>query len=456
MAQPKEKREILLQTLLQYRAGRILTPLESFICKQAAAGILLITMTVLAMIIANSQWEYLIQTASNIEFGFILNQMAFELTIGDWISEGLLAIFFFLVGLEIKQEMLIGRLSHPKQAMLVITAAIGGMIVPALLYWLLNHGEEGAHGWAIPMTTDTAFAMGVLALMARRVSVSASVFLMALAIIDDVLTIAIITLFYTSDFDMAMLLKACIPLGLLFACNALGFRRGWIYIILGAFLWFYIHEAGLHATLAGLLLAFAVPAKPIIGHRRFMHKLKGLIFDYEKGEQPDNKTILSSHAQHHLTSSMGEAIKSASTPLQNWHTLIATPIAIFVLPLFALFNAGIYLTQDNLLQAMHSSISLGIILGLVVGKPLGIVLFSFLIVRAKLSQLPDDMPFSELAGVGMLSGIGFTMSLFIVLLGFEGNEALIEQAKIGILIASVIAALAGSLWLFWMERKSVV
>lgn len=452
---PKPSRERLLQTLVQYRAGQILTPLESFVCKQAASGILLVTMVVLAMIIANTPWGYIIEKMSSLEFGFLLSKKSFQISLGDWISHGLLAFFFFLVGLEIKREMLVGSLKQRKEATLVFIAAAGGMIIPGLIYWAFNYSEVGEHGWAIPMATDTAFAIGVLALLALRVSIVASVFLTAVAIIDDVFTIAIITFFYTDDFDTASALKALIPLSILFACNIFGFRRGWIYAVLGLILWFYIHESGLHATLAGLLMALAVPAKPRIGHQRFIDKLKSQIFDYEEGRQPVDKTILSSHSQHQLTFNMGETIRSASTPLQSWHSLIATPIAILVLPIFALFNAGIYLTTDSLYQALNSSVSLGIVAGLVIGKPLGIVLFSILAIKAKIADMPHGMSLYELTGIGIVAGIGFTMSLFIALLGFENNPALIEQAKIGILIASVISALAGTIWFMRHKPRAI-
>jgi NhaA family Na+:H+ antiporter len=439
--------EASLQTLVQRRASLILTPLESFICKQAAAGVLLLLAIAFAFIFANSYSGQFIETVAKTDFGFYLGSRSFHLTIVEWIGDGLLALFFFLVGLEIKREMLIGQLRQPRQAIFVAIAAAGGMIVPALFYWTLNYNGPGYHGWAIPMTTDTAFAIGILTLLARHVSISASIFLTALAIIDDVITIAIIAIFYTHEFDPSALLKSSIPLALLFGCNIAGIRKGWIYAVLGVVLWWYIHESGVHATLAGLLMALAVPAVPQIGHRGFMDRLKGQMSAYEQGRQPAEQTILTSHSQHVLASEMGATIRSASTPLQSWHSMLANPIAILVLPLFALFNAGMQLSVQTINNAMSSPISLGIILGLVVGKPLGIALFSWLALKGRIARMPESMTFAELAGIGMLAGIGFTMSLFIVVLGFGQDQELVEPAKIGILISSVLSAFLGSAWL---------
>lgn len=440
-----EQKETSLQALIDQKVSRILTPLESFIREQADAGILLALAILLALLIANSPWNNLIVTVSNMELGIYLEQWAFSLTIVQWIGDGLLALFFFLVGLEIKREMLIGQLRNPKQASLVIIAAIGGMIIPALIYWIFNHGGPGHSGWAIPMTTDTAFAIGVMALLARHVSIDASIFLTALAIIDDIGTIAVIAIFYTHDFDSVALYKALIPLGLLFTCNLLGIRHGSIYIILGIILWWYIHESGIHATLAGLLMALAVPARPRIGQLHFIAKIKNQISNFEDKKMP-GQTMLESSSQHQLAADMGSTVKDASTPLQQWHSILVSPTAVIVLPLFAVFNAGIQLSHQSISDALVSPVSLGIIIGLVIGKPLGITLFSLLALRLQIARMPDGMHFAELIGAGILAGIGFTMSLFITIIGFEHHPDLIEPAKIGILISSIIATTLGAIW----------
>jgi len=378
--------------------------------------------------------------------GGYLGDYAFSMTLLEWIGDGLLALFFFMVGLEIKREVLIGDLRHPKHALLVIVAAVGGMVAPAGIYLLLNFGGEGHSGWAIPMATDTAFAIGVLALMARHVSISATIFLTALAIIDDIITVLVIALFYTNDFEPMALMKALVPLSILVACNFLGIRRGWIYMILGIALWYYIHAAGIHGTLAGLLMAFAIPARSQIGQLRFIERMKTLIFDFENGKR-SGETMLQSDGQHQLADHMGNTIRAASTPLQRWHSGLETPVAILVLPLFALFNAGVHLSADSVNNALSSPVSWGIMLGLVIGKPLGIVCFSYVAIQWRIGKMPQGMMFTELIGAGLLAGIGFTMSLFIALLGFEQHAEFIEPAKIGIFLSSLIAAFLGMIWL---------
>ena len=442
-------KDSLLQTLIERRVERLLTPLESFVRKQAAAGVLLIATALLALFLANSPWRDWLEHIGAMELGAYARQRSFGLPLTYWISDGLLALFFFLIGLEIKRELLIGQLRHPRHALLVLMGAIGGMVVPALIYLAFNYNSHGQSGWAIPMTTDTAFAIGVLALLARSVSVSASVFLAALAIIDDIVTILVIALFYTQELNAAPILKALIPLGLLFAINIVGIRRGWIYAILGIILWWYIHESGVHATLAGLLMAMAVPARPRIGQRSFIEKIRAQISDFEESKQP-GQTILKAPGQHQLAANISETVKSASTPLQRWHSLFENPIAIIVLPLFALFHAGVFLSTENVTHALTSPVTLGIMAGLVIGKPLGIIAFSMLALRTRIAKVPEGMTFRELIGVGMVAGIGFTMSLFITGLGFKNYPELIEPAKIGILLSSVIAAIAGVVWFFIM------
>ena len=436
----------ILQTLIERKASRVLTPLESFIRKQAAAGALLVATIILALIMANSPWNSWLPSIAAAELGGHLYRYAFTLSVAEWIGDGLLAIFFFMVGLEIKRELLIGQLRDRHHATLVVMAALGGMIVPACFYWLLNYNTEAHFGWAVPMTTDTAFAIAVLAFLARHVSIGATIFLTALAIIDDIITVIVIAVFYTNDFETSMFMKALIPFALLVACNYLGIRQGWIYALLGIVLWGYIHGSGIHGTLAGLLIAVAVPARSQISQRRFIERIKDQIFDFEKGKQK-GEIMLQSQQQHSLADDMGTTIRAASTPLQRWHSALESPVAIVVLPLFALFNAGVHLSFDALSAAWNSSVSWGIILGLVVGKPLGITVFSYAAIRMQVGKMPEDMTLTELVGVGLVAGIGFTMSLFIALLGFENYPQFIEPAKVGILISSVIAAFLGMIWL---------
>jgi NhaA family Na+:H+ antiporter len=445
-----EQPEKTLKTLIERKVEKILTPIESFIRSQAAASILLILATLIALVIANSSMPDLLQDIGEMKLGIYLNTKVLSLSINGWLSDGFLALFFFLIGLEIKREVLIGQFRHPRNTLLILVGAIGGMVVPATIYFLFNHDGIGRNGWAIPMATDTAFSIGVLALLATRVSISASIYLAALAIVDDIITILIIGIFYTHELDTDYLLKALIPFSLLFVINLIGIRRGWIYIILGVTLWWCIYQSGIHATLAGLLLAFAIPARSQISQQSFITKIRKQITDFELGKKIE-QTILKSAGQHTLTESIKQTTMSASTPLQRWHAILANPIAIIIMPAFALFHAGINFSEQSI-TVLYSDIALGIILGLVVGKPLGIVAFSFIALKFNIVKMPKGMQFYELIGVSILAGIGFTMSLFITNLGFQKTPELIDIAKIAILTASMLSAFAGTIW-FLLKKK---
>ena len=369
-----------------------------------------------------------------------------------------MALFFFLIGLELKREILAGRLRHPQQISLIIMAAIGGMIFPALIYWCFNHGTAGAPGWAIPMATDTAFAIGVLALLAKRVSYGISIFLTAMAIFDDIGAIAIISIFYAHDLHIIALLYAGGVLAALFTVNAAGVRNGWIYAFLGIVLWACIYHSGVHATLAGLLLAVAIPARTRLGQTGFLEEVRALLSIFEKQQQDRHEqglgsAILSASGQHSIATDISETIKAASTPLQRWESFLMNPVGIVVLPLFALCTAGVSLSGPDISAALSSTVTLGIIAGLVIGKPLGISLLVWIGLRLKAGKLPEGMTFSEVVGAGMLGGIGFTMSLFITALSFEHYPHMIDAAKTGILFASLISATAASVWVLLTSQE---
>lgn len=442
----------LFQTLIERKVSTVLSPIEHFIRRQVKASTFLMAGVLLAMFIANSPWHEVMQQITNMQFGLILHTWTFELSLAKWVNEGLLALFFFFIGLEIKREMLIGRLSGQKEIRLVIVAALGGMVIPAITYAVLNIGQESLLGWAIPMATDTALAIGVLALLARHISLGATIFLAALAIFDDVITIAVIAIFYAHHIEAAILLKATIPFGLLIGANLAGIRRGWVYAIFGIVLWWYIHNSGIHGTLAGLLTAAAIPARSRIGQRSFIDKIKQQIADFELRKQ-SGQTMLRAQGQHQIAADIQESVREVSTPLQRWHASIEMPVAIIVLPLFALFYAGFPLTWSLVNEAMRSPVTLGIMAGLLIGKPLGIIFFSYCALRMHIATLPAGMRFQELVGIGMLAGIGLTMSLFIAQEGFEQQPHFIELAKIGILLSSLIAALLGAAWLYWARRS---
>jgi Na+:H+ antiporter, NhaA family len=458
MKNPKHPADPTLQSLFERKIETFFTPLENFVCKQTTAALFLALATVIAVFLANSPWAGIMKHISATETGVIFHQWQFLLPIKEWVSSGLMALFFFLIGLELKRETLAGRLRHPQQISLIIMAAVGGMIFPALIYGAINHGTAGAHGWAIPMATDTAFAIGVLALLAKKVSYGISIFLTAMAIFDDIGAIMVISLFYAHEVHIGALLIAVFILSILFLVNTAGVRNGWVYGLLGFALWLFIYHSGIHATLAGLLLAVAIPARTRLGQTVFLEEIRALlsIFETKQGERHEqglDSRILSAEGQHSLTTDLEETIKAASTPLQRWETYLIYPIGIIVLPLFALFNAGVPLSKPEIAEAISSPITLGIIAGLVIGKPLGVFLLVCLGLQFKIGKLPEGMKFTEVIGAGLLGGIGFTMSLFIATLSFEHTPHMVDAAKTGILFASLMSATLASIWIGCTYKK---
>jgi NhaA family Na+:H+ antiporter len=455
----KHRGDPTLQSFFERKIERFFTPLENFVYKQTTAALFLVLATVLALILANSPWNALAQAIAGMEAGVVFHHWQFLLPLKEWISSGLMALFFFLIGLELKRETLAGRLRHPQQISVIVMAALGGMIFPALIYWAINHGAAGAHGWAITMATDTAFAIGVLALLAKKVSYGISIFLTAMAIFDDIGAIAIISLFYAHEVQIGALLLGMTTLAVLVLVNAAGVRNGWVYGLLGFVLWLFIYHSGVHATLAGLLLAVAIPARTRLGQTSFLEEIRGLlsIFETKQVERYElglDSRILGAEEQHSLATDIEETIRAASTPLQRWETFLIYPIGIIVLPLFALFNAGVSLSGQEIAAAITSPVTLGIIAGLVIGKPLGVSLLVYAGLQLKLGKLPEGMSFTEVVGAGLLGGIGFTMSLFIATLSFEHYPHMVDAAKTGILFASLISATLASLWITLTYSKT--
>ncbi|MDA0782849.1 MAG: Na+/H+ antiporter NhaA [Rickettsiales bacterium] len=446
--QHKNQRDVLLQTILEQNVGRMLSPLEHFIHKQTTAALLLSIATVVALIFANLPWFNPIDYISEIELGFLFQGGHLTMPIGEWINSGLMAFFFFLIGLEIKRSIIAGKLHNLRHVTLIILAAIGGMVFPSIVYLMINSGGDNAQGWAIPMATDTAFAVGVLAVLAKRISASISIFLAALAIFDDIGAILVIATFYTQQLHYTPLLLSLIPFALLVCSNRMGITNGWVFVILGVILWYFIHESGIHGTLAGLLVALTIPSKTYLSQRDFIDRGRHILGKFACSNDKNN-TMLSSESQHHLAEEMHSTMKVASTPLQRWEQLFINPIGIIILPLFALFNAGIELSGVAVMNAFESSVTWGIIAGLVIGKPLGIILFSYIGMKLKIGSLPDGVSFKDVIGVGMIAGIGFTMSVFIADLSFASNPELIELAKFGIIAASLLSATLGIGWFFF-------
>jgi NhaA family Na+:H+ antiporter len=356
-----------------------------------------------------------------------------------------MVIFFFTVGLEIKRELLVGELSSAQKASLPIAGALGGMIAPALLYTFFNSGTDGATGWGIPMATDIAFVVGIMALLGPRVPITLKIFVLALAIADDIGAVMVIAVFYTAEISASALIIAAIVLALLVLLNRLGTKSLIPYAVLGLILWLAFLQSGIHATIAGVLLAFTIPASSRYDTNKFSEKVRQLISHFDSTGD-EWKNVLNNSERQHDVLAIEESCEKVLTPLQRFEHGLHPWVSFFIIPVFALANAGVTLTDMDILDALLSPVSLGIIVGLFIGKQLGIFAFSFLAVKLKLSSLPEGVNWKNLYGAGILAGIGFTMSLFIAGLAFN-NPALIDLSKIGVLSGSLISGIVGFVFL---------
>ncbi len=430
---------------------KIATPFEEFLHAQTTTGLVLMLVTVIALIIANSpladSYIHFFHTKINLEVG----SWSISHSIHHWINDGLMAIFFFIVGLEIKREVLIGELSDIKAAILPILAAIGGMILPALIYTAINYDTHGANGWGIPMATDIAFAISALVLLGNRVSPSLVTFLVALAIVDDLGAVTVIALFYTDEINMIPLSLSFLSFLVLVVFNRFGIHATLPYFIVGVIMWLFMLESGIHATIAGVIAAMAIPSKPKFAPIDFTQHAKNRLNEY------DNYPVATDHTMHEAQKAILQNIKdkidSISSPSARLEHTLHLPVSLVVIPLFALANAGIAIEFSSITKSIIEPVSLGIILGLIVGKVLGIAGVAYLAIKLGLAKLPQDSSMSQLFGVAFLGGIGFTMSIFVADLAFIGNEELIFQAKIGILAASLFAGVFGFLWLKYVSKS---
>lgn len=432
---------------LEAEFERVITPFQRFIRDQTTGSILLLFCTLFALIIANSPFVHDYEAILQTKVGLVFGDFSLRMSIHHWINDGLMALFFFLLGLEIKREILVGELREPRQSFPVIAAAIGGMVLPASIFAAFNYGSETIHGWGIPMATDTAFAVGILALFGSYIPRALFTFLTALAIIDDLGAIMVIAVFYTESINIAYLGLAGLFLTILAGFNILGIRGPWIYFIGGFFIWLAMLGSGVHATIAGILTALIVPARPKRPPEWFIHRARRLINKFERIEEASDRPILAEEDQHKVVEQMKESAEIASTPLRRWEHILEHPIAIFVMPLFALANAGIPVSLNSLTEMWSEPLSLGIICGLVFGKSIGIGLFCWISLKLNLGHLPKGVNIHHIIGLGFIGGIGFTMAIFIASLGFANNPEAIVAAKSGIIVGSLIAGIMGALWL---------
>jgi NhaA family Na+:H+ antiporter len=428
---------------------RVARPFQEFSESEASGGVLLLAASAVALAWANSPWAESYSTLWEHKFTIGFEAFALSKSILHWINEGLMAVFFFVVGLEIKRELLVGELASARQAALPIAGALGGVVIPALFYLSLNVGGPGTAGWGIPIATDIAFAVGAMALLGGRVPVGLKVFLTALAIVDDIVAVLVIAAFYTGNLSWLSLGVAGGFFAVLLAAGILGMRHPLPYALLGVGMWIAMLLSGIHSAIAGVLVAFSVPAQPRIDVEKFIARGRGLL---DQMEYPDDgkEHILRSEARQVAVLALEDACEKVETPLQRFEHTLLPWVRLVIMPVFALANAGVALGTSTA-AAVTSPISLGIMLGLVLGKPIGIFCASWLAVRLGLASLPAQVSWRQILGVGALGGIGFTISIFIAGLAFAG-QPLLEIAKLGIFAGSLIAGATGFLLLFKFGR----
>jgi NhaA family Na+:H+ antiporter len=430
-------------------ARRLVLPTQRFFHTEGPGGVLLLLSSIASLVLANSPWSHWLSAVLALHLGFEVGPFPiYQGDIRELINDGLMTVFFYIAGLEIKRELLEGRLSSLKRAALPILAALGGMIVPATLYYACNFGKSSAHGWGIPMATDIAFSVGVLILLGDRVPPAARVFLLALAIADDIGAILVIAIFYSHGITWTYLAMAAAVLIVIALMIKGGIRSPNAYFVVSLFFWIAMLKSGVHATLAGVILGAMTPIRPWFSLysferstgkllRRFRNALS--VGDFDRAEA--------------LMGQMEELSRGTESQLDRRLRQVHPWSSYLVLPLFALANAGVALNGDSLGRAISSGITWGILLGLVVGKPLGIVGFAWLAVKLRIASPPTGTSWSDLTGVGMVAGIGFTVSLFVASLAFN-DPSQVEEAKIGVLVASALAGLVGLAFLTLTGMKT--
>ncbi|WP_345954684.1 Na+/H+ antiporter NhaA [Mucilaginibacter sp. PAMB04168] len=427
----------------------LLQPVSRFIHQEHTSGIVLFASVILAIIWVNSPFQESYHHVWDINFSFGFGGDALSHPLHIWINDGLMAVFFFVIGLELKREFMGGELSSVSKASLPMVAALGGMLVPAFIYFIINRNTEAAHGWGIPMATDIAFALALVSVAGKHIPSSVKVFLSALAVADDLGAVLVIAFFYSSNLHFIPLFIGAGFLLVLVAGNALGIRRTGFYIIIGFGVWVGFLLSGVHATIAGVLVAFTIPARTIIDERVYSAKLRQLADDFDK-EIPNNST-LTTPLQHETIEHIKMLSLAAQTPLQKIEYALHPWVAFVIMPLFALANAGIIIGAD-FFSALINPVSIGVIAGLLIGKFVGVLLFTWLMVKTGMAGLPQHATWRHIVGVATLAGIGFTMSLFVSALAFK-DQIMIDEAKYGILLASL---LAGSIGYIILKRTPAI
>ena len=427
----------------------IITPFQKFVKIEGLGGILLFSATVIAILWANSPWGDIYQSIWQYRIG--LDADTFDLTKPSmlWVNDALMAVFFFLIGLEIKRELLIGELNSPRKATLPLFAAAGGMVVPITFYFILNHNPFSQSGWGIPMATDIAFSLAILNTLGKRVPIALKVFLTAFAIVDDIGAVLVIAIFYSEEIKFGLILLAILPMVVLAILGYFKFYSKYLWIGMGIIVWFLFLKAGIHPTIAGVLLAFTVPIRRQVNVKTYTDKLHELIHKIEKTEHNDC-TILTEKQIHYLDD-LEEWTDKVQSPLQHLEHKLHYWVAFFIMPVFALANAGVVF---NIELGIDWNIALIIAVSLVMGKLIGIPLFTLIGLRLKLTELPTGINFTNIFGVALLAGVGFTMSIFISNLAFTEDPILTNSAKIGILMGSIVSGVSGFMLMRFAKKAS--
>jgi NhaA family Na+:H+ antiporter len=422
---------------------RLAEPFAKFFRIEAAGGIVLLSCALIALGIANSPWAAAFASLCQTMVGVTVGGFAFELSLQHWINDGAMTIFFFVVGLEIKRELMHGELREARNAVLPVVAALGGMLVPAALFLLLQHGEAGANGWAIPMATDIAFVAGFLALLGKRIPFGLKILVLTLAIIDDIGAVLVIAVAFTDQISLAMLAWAGAGFGTTLLCRWLGVRAVPVYVIIGIGIWLAVLMAGIHATVAGVALGLLTPANPWLAKSSLLKVVSGTVQRLREDRAEGNEM------EHHeeAVQLLGATAKKTISPLDRLETALHPWVAFLIMPLFALANAGVRVD----VAALTNPVSMATAAGLTLGKPVGIVAFSAIAVKLGWARLPDGVNWKVLTGAGCLAGIGFTMSLFIA--GLALDDELLTSGKIGALLGSALSATVGCTLLWWFLRK---
>lgn len=426
---------------------------HTFVHSKTTGGILLLICAAVAVMSANIPSMRGLYELWHMEVGFSFGEFSFKMPLEMWINDVLMTIFFFSVGLEIKRELLVGELSSPKKALLPIFAALGGMLVPAAIYAFINGGTPSANGWGIPMATDIAFAIGILSLLGNRCPLSLKVFLTALAIVDDIGAIIVLAVFYPSHaLHLNYLIFAAVIILILLIINRSGVKSAAAYLIPGFFLFLCVFQSGIHATIAGVILAMTIPATTSINEVRFYVGTKSLLEKFKDAGNSEVQVLANSEQLDYIYR-ISQSVKTMNPLLHRLESKLHPWVNFFIMPVFALANAGVEINGEVISSGVVPPVMQGVFFGLLLGKPIGITLFSYIAVKLKLAQAPKGALWRQVFALGIVGGIGFTMSIFIDNLAFQ-DKMLIDEGKLAILVTSVCAAIIGLLALFLTTRAT--